>query len=258
MTVKARQGSVVWPYPPAPVTLATNHCAQEIAEAVIKALARSCPDRVLAGWSRRFRIAISGVNPADAAAVHLAPLPRARGRRRVRRPATAGRPPARARRRVASSSGAWRWRRRASPSSSSATSSGPAPRGDGRHRGGVGSLLTLRVETDRGGPRQHRGRRGAPSLVRHPRRQGRPPPPLPDDRAGADARPQDQGGGRARPARRHLPGGVRGRRGLRRSAAARLRPRAPATARTASCPGTRPRQRTAPRSAAHRTTRRGR
>src|SRR4029450_3333489 len=63
VTVKARQGTVVWPYPPAPVTLATNHCAQEIAEAVIKALAKSCPDRVLAGWSRRFRIAISGVNP---------------------------------------------------------------------------------------------------------------------------------------------------------------------------------------------------
>jgi N-methylhydantoinase B len=61
--VIARQGTIVWPFPPAPVTLATNHCAQEIAEAVIKALARSCPERVLAGWSRRFRIAIKGVNP---------------------------------------------------------------------------------------------------------------------------------------------------------------------------------------------------
>ena len=30
---------------------------------LFKALARSCPDRVLAGWSRRFRIAISGTNP---------------------------------------------------------------------------------------------------------------------------------------------------------------------------------------------------
>src|SRR5262247_4387938 len=63
VTVKARQGTIVWPNHPAPVTLSTNHCAQEIAEAVIKALARSCPDRVLAGWSRRFRIAIQGVNP---------------------------------------------------------------------------------------------------------------------------------------------------------------------------------------------------
>ncbi len=58
-----KQGTVVWPYPPAPVTLATNHCAQEVAEAVIKALATACPRRVLAGWSRRFRIAIKGVNP---------------------------------------------------------------------------------------------------------------------------------------------------------------------------------------------------
>jgi N-methylhydantoinase B len=61
--VIAKQGTIVWPFPPAPVTLATNHCAQEIAEAVIKALARSCPDRVIAGWGRRFRIAIKGVNP---------------------------------------------------------------------------------------------------------------------------------------------------------------------------------------------------
>src|SRR4029453_1652262 len=63
VTVKARQGTVVWPFPPAPVTLATNPCAQEIAEAMIKALARSCPDRAIAGWSRRFRIAITGTNP---------------------------------------------------------------------------------------------------------------------------------------------------------------------------------------------------
>jgi len=61
--VITREGTIVHPRPPAPVTLATNHCAQEIAESMIKALARSCPDRVLAGWSRRFRIAIKGVNP---------------------------------------------------------------------------------------------------------------------------------------------------------------------------------------------------
>jgi N-methylhydantoinase B len=61
--IKAKQGTIVWPHPPAPVTLATNHCAQEVAEAVIKALARACPERALAGWSRRFRIAISGTNP---------------------------------------------------------------------------------------------------------------------------------------------------------------------------------------------------
>src|SRR6185436_8723453 len=27
VTVKVKQGTVVWPFPPAPVTLATNHCA---------------------------------------------------------------------------------------------------------------------------------------------------------------------------------------------------------------------------------------
>jgi len=63
VTVIAKQGTVVWAFPPAPVTLATNHCAQEIAEAIIKALAPACPDRVIAGWGRRFRIAIKGVNP---------------------------------------------------------------------------------------------------------------------------------------------------------------------------------------------------
>jgi N-methylhydantoinase B len=63
VTVQLKQGTVVWPFPPAPVTLSTNHCAQEIAEAVIKALAQACPERALAGWSRRFRIAIKGKNP---------------------------------------------------------------------------------------------------------------------------------------------------------------------------------------------------
>jgi len=61
--VIARQGTIVWPFSPAPVTLSTNHCAQEIAEAMIRALAPACPERVLAGWGRRFRIAIKGVNP---------------------------------------------------------------------------------------------------------------------------------------------------------------------------------------------------
>jgi N-methylhydantoinase B len=61
--VIAKQGTIVWPYPPAPVTLATNHCAQEIAESIIKALAPACPERAIAGWGRRFRVAIKGTNP---------------------------------------------------------------------------------------------------------------------------------------------------------------------------------------------------
>ena len=63
LTVIAKAGTVVWANPPAPLTLCTNHCAQEIAESVIKALAPACPDRVLAGWGRRFRIAIQGKDP---------------------------------------------------------------------------------------------------------------------------------------------------------------------------------------------------
>jgi N-methylhydantoinase B len=63
LAVKARPGTIVWPNPPAPVTLCTNHCAQDIAEAMITALAGACPDRVMAGWSKRFRIAIQGVHP---------------------------------------------------------------------------------------------------------------------------------------------------------------------------------------------------
>jgi len=63
LTVVAREGTVVWANPPAPVTLCTNHCGQEIGEAIIKALARACPERVMAGWGRRFRIAIQGKHP---------------------------------------------------------------------------------------------------------------------------------------------------------------------------------------------------
>ena len=63
VTVKAKPGTIVWPNPPAPVTLCTNHCAQDVMEAMMRALAGSCPDRALAGWSKRFRIAITGTNP---------------------------------------------------------------------------------------------------------------------------------------------------------------------------------------------------
>jgi N-methylhydantoinase B len=61
--VIAKEGTVVWARPGAPVTLATNHCGQEIIEAIIKALAPACPERAMAGWGRRFRIAIQGKDP---------------------------------------------------------------------------------------------------------------------------------------------------------------------------------------------------
>ena len=63
ITVIAKPGTVVWANPGAPVTLATNHCGQEILEAIVKALAPSCPERAMAGWGRRFRIAIQGKDP---------------------------------------------------------------------------------------------------------------------------------------------------------------------------------------------------
>jgi len=61
--VIAREGTVVWAREGAPVALSTRHCAQEIVEAIIVALAPACPDRAMAGWARRFRIAIKGEDP---------------------------------------------------------------------------------------------------------------------------------------------------------------------------------------------------
>ena len=63
LTVVAKQGTIVWADPGRPVTLCTSHPSNEIVEAVVKALAASCPDRVMAGWGRRFRIAIQGEDP---------------------------------------------------------------------------------------------------------------------------------------------------------------------------------------------------
>ncbi len=63
--VVARVGSLVWARPGAPVTLSTSHSAQEIIEAVIRALAPACPERAMAGWGRRFRIAIKGEDPRN-------------------------------------------------------------------------------------------------------------------------------------------------------------------------------------------------
>jgi len=63
LKVIAKQGTVVWADPGRPVTLCTSHPSNEIVEAIVKALAQSCPDRAMAGWSRRFRIAIQGEDP---------------------------------------------------------------------------------------------------------------------------------------------------------------------------------------------------
>ena len=59
----ARPGTVVWAKEGAPLTLCTSHCGQEIIEAIVKALSPACPERAMAGWGRRFRIAIQGRDP---------------------------------------------------------------------------------------------------------------------------------------------------------------------------------------------------
>ena len=63
VTVVAPKGLIVNARPPAPVCMSTNHCAEEIVEAVFKALASAVPDAVSAGFSRRLRYAITGTDP---------------------------------------------------------------------------------------------------------------------------------------------------------------------------------------------------
>jgi N-methylhydantoinase B len=63
LKVIAKQGTVVWADPGRPVTLCTSHPSNEIVEAIVKALSASCPNRAMAGWGRRFRIAIQGEDP---------------------------------------------------------------------------------------------------------------------------------------------------------------------------------------------------
>jgi len=65
LKVIAKQGTVVWADPGRPVTLCTSHPSNEIVEAIVKAMSSSCPERAMAGWGRRFRIAIQGENPRN-------------------------------------------------------------------------------------------------------------------------------------------------------------------------------------------------
>ena len=61
--IVAPRGLVVNANPPAPVCMSTNHCAEEVVEAVFKALAPAIPGAVSAGFSRRLRYAITGSDP---------------------------------------------------------------------------------------------------------------------------------------------------------------------------------------------------
>ena len=59
----APRGLIVNANPPSPVCMSTNHCAEEIVEAIFKALAPGIPEAVSAGFSRRLRFAIAGDDP---------------------------------------------------------------------------------------------------------------------------------------------------------------------------------------------------
>lgn len=65
VTILARPGTIVLSNPGAPVTMSTSHCAQEIIEAIVVALSGACPERTMAGWGRRLRIAIKGKDPRN-------------------------------------------------------------------------------------------------------------------------------------------------------------------------------------------------
>ncbi len=63
LKVIAPSGLIVNAESPAPVCMSTNHCAEEIVEAIFKALAQAVPEAVNAGFSRRLRYAITGDDP---------------------------------------------------------------------------------------------------------------------------------------------------------------------------------------------------
>ena len=63
LKVIAPSGLIVNADSPAPVCMSTNHCAEEIVEAIFKALAQAVPEAVNAGFSRRLRYAITGKDP---------------------------------------------------------------------------------------------------------------------------------------------------------------------------------------------------
>lgn len=63
LSVIAKEGTVVNAREGAAVTLCTSHCANEIVDAIMQALANACPDRVVGGYGRRFRIALAGTDP---------------------------------------------------------------------------------------------------------------------------------------------------------------------------------------------------
>ena len=172
LKVIAKQGTIVWADPGRPVTLCTSHPSNEIVEAIVKALSASCPDRAMAGWGRRFRIAIQGEDPRTGRNFiwHMFQARPGGG-------ASSGGD-------GYSSIGEWHsvgglkfgslevaevrfplhFRRHEFR---------PGSGGDGQHRGGLGVALDMVLETEKPAKRQYRGRWRAAWPVRHARRRGR-------------------------------------------------------------------------------------
>ena len=216
VTVIARQGTVVWANPGMPVTLATNHCGQEIMEAIVKALAPACPDRAMAGWGRRFRIAVQGKDPrSDRPFIWHFFQARPGG---GASPMGDGWPGA----------GEWQAAGGIKFGSLEVTEARfpavlPPPRVPRRF--GRRGAIPRRPRRDRrdgrrnrgAGNRQHRRRRRAPRRLRHPRRRRRHAAPLHALFAGRAAAPdQDQGGRPRHPPRRRARPRIRRRRRLGR------------------------------------------
>jgi N-methylhydantoinase B len=63
LRVLARPGTIVWANEGRPVTMCTSHCSNEIVEAIVVALSSACPERAMGGWGRRLRIALDGRDP---------------------------------------------------------------------------------------------------------------------------------------------------------------------------------------------------
>ncbi len=205
LKVIAKQGTIVWSDPGRPVTLCTSHPSNEIVEAIVKALSASCPERAMAGWGRRFRIAIQGENPRN-------------GRNFIWHMFQA-RPGGGASSGGDGYSSIGEWHSVGGLKFGSIEVAEvrfplyfrhhefrPGSGGDGQFRGGLGVSLDMVLETAEARARQHRGRGRALRALRHARRQGRRAASLSPAVGGTRAARAAHQGSRHRAPSRRLPG----------------------------------------------------
>ena len=147
-------------YPPAPTTMCDEPCGQDIAEVIDQGACWRVSGRALAGWGRRFRIAMQGVVRARVA-IDLAPVSGASRRRRVER----GRWLAGGGEMQAAGSvnfGSIEVTEVRFPLFFRHHEFGPDSFGDGSFRGGPGRAFSLSGRNEAGSDCQHGRRRGAP------------------------------------------------------------------------------------------------